>query len=65
MRGFSFVITFVINLKIIKDETKYSTFYLNLKVETTIHITGIYSIFESIYSMIVTKIRKCQVEGLG
>ena len=48
-----------------KDETKYSTCYLNSKTETINHDTNIDSIFESIYSAIMTKMQKCQGEGSG
>ena len=39
-----------------KDETKYSTFYLNSKAETVIHRPDTDNVFESIYSKIKTKI---------
>lgn len=58
LRGLKFVITLTLKFKktIIKDETKSSTFYLNLKAETIIHSGGIDSVFESIHRMILTKI---------
>ena len=65
IRGLKFVITLVIKLKEIKYESKYSTFYSNSKAETVIHNADIDSIFESICSMIVTKMWKFQAEGLG
>ena len=48
-----------------KDETKYSTFYLNSKAETVIHRPDTDNVFESIYSKIKTKIWKYQAEGSG
>ena len=49
-----------------KDEAKYNTFYWNSKAETIIHDLDIGNVFESIYSMIVTKIHKYQAEaGVG
>ena len=49
-----------------KDEAKYSTFYWNSKAETIIHDLDIGNVFESIYSMIVTKTHKYQAEaGVG
>ena len=47
------------------DETKYSTFYSNLKAETIIRDADVDSILESIYSMISTKTRKYQAESSG
>ena len=46
-----------------EDERKYSAFYSKLKAETIILDESIDSTFESIYSMIMTKIRKYKGEG--
>ena len=40
-------------------------FILNSKVETIIRSVEIYSIIGQIYSKIMTKIGKCQAEGMG
>ena len=67
LRDFKFVIISVLIFKksINEDETKYCVFYSNSKVETIIQDTDIDSIFESIYSTAVTKLRKYQAEGSG
>ena len=48
-----------------EDDAKHSIFYLDSKAETVILGTDIDRVFESIYSTIMTKIWKCQAEGLG
>lgn len=64
---FRFVLTLVLKLKktISKDETKYNTFCLNAKAETIIHDSGVGNMFQTMYSTIMTNIRKYQVEGSG
>ena len=67
LSGFKFVVTFVLKFKetINGDETKYSTFYSNLKAETIIRDADVDSILESIYSIISAKARKYQAESSG
>ena len=48
-----------------KQNVYLITFYLKSKREIIIHDTDIDSIFQSIYSTIMTKIRKYQAEDLG
>ena len=60
IRAFKFVTTSVLKLKktINEDKRKYSTFYLNSKVETFFHDTDIDSILEKTYSTIMTTIKE-------
>ena len=43
-------------------ETKYSTFYSNLKVETIISKTEIVDAFESIYITIISNMQKFKLD---
>ena len=47
------------------DETKYSTFYLSPKAETTINESDINNVFESIYNTITLNIQKYLVTVRG
>ena len=57
-----FSISYKLGLKIKKtineDDTQHGTFYLNSKAETIIHNADIDSVFKSIYSTFMIKIRK-------
>ena len=65
LRDFKFAITFFLKFRKTKneDERNYSAFYSKLKAETIILDASIDSTFESIYSMIMTKIQKYKGEG--
>ena len=65
--GFKFFITLFFKFKktVNKDETKFSTFYLNSEAETVIHDADIDSVYEAIYITIMTKIQKYLAEGSG
>ena len=67
LRGFKFVTALLLELKEIEshDATKYSTFYWNSKVETTINGSNIDNAFKSVYSAIISNIQKSLGKGLG
>ena len=69
LRVFKLVTTLVLEFSTIEndDETKYSTFYLNSKAETTVNEsnTSIADIFESIYITVISNIRKFVAKGLS
>ena len=67
LRGFKFVTALLLEFKEteIHDATKYSTFHLNSKVETTINRSNIDNAFKSIYSTIISNIQKSLGKGLG
>ena len=55
--------TLVLEFKEIEsdDETKFRTFYSNLKAEALINENDIDDVFESVYIMIISNIQKCSV----
>ena len=55
LKGFKFVKILVSKFKKVEncDQTKYSIFYLNSKVETIINEIDINDVFESVYSTII------------
>ena len=60
LRRFQLVIALISEIKKIEsdDETKYSTFCLNVKAEAIINETYIDDIFESFYITIIANIQK-------
>ena len=65
LRGFKFVKTLVLVFKKIEsnDETKYSSFCLNLKAEAVINESDIDDVLGSIYITIISNIQKSLVKG--
>ena len=59
-RSFKFVkIVFIDFNKIGTDDAvKYATFYCTSKAETTINVSGIDTVFQSIYTTIISNIQK-------
>ena len=59
--------TLVIMFKKIEseDKTKYNTFYSHTKAETIINESDIANVFKSIYTTIISNIRKSLGKGLG
>ena len=47
------------------DKTKYNTFYSNSKVETIVKESATDDVFESIYTTIISNIKKCLGKGSG
>ena len=60
LRGFRFVTTLVVVFKKIesKDKTKYDNFFSNSKAEIIINEIDIENVFKSIYTTIISKIKK-------
>ena len=60
LRGFRFVTTLVVVFKKIesKDKTKYDNFFSNLKAEIIINEIDIENVFKSIYTTIISSIKK-------
>ena len=48
-----------------EDKTKYNTFYSHTKAETIINESDIANVFKSIYTTIISNIRKSLGKGLG
>ena len=67
LRGFKFVTALLLEFKEteIHDATKYSTFHLNSKAETTINGSNIDNAFKLIYGTIMPNIQKSLGKGLG
>ena len=67
LRGLKLVATLVIMFKKIEseDKTKYNTFYSHTKAETIINESDIANVFKSIYTTIISNIRKSLGKGLG
>ena len=67
LRGFKFVTALVLGFNKIEndDETKFTTFYSNSKAETIVNESDIDDIFESVYTVIMSKIQKYLGKGSG
>ena len=67
LRELKLVATLVIMFKKIEseDKTKYNTFYSHTKAETIINESDIANVFKSIYTTIISNIRKSLGKGLG
>ena len=52
--------TLVLEIKKIQsdDRTVYSTFYLNLKAETTINESYMHDLFKSVYNIVISHIKE-------
>ena len=66
-RGFKFVAKLLSEFQTIEhvDETKFTTFYSNWKVETIITKSNIDDILEPIYTAIISNIQKYAGKGSG
>ena len=67
LRWFKFVTLLVVELKKMESdgETKYGTFYVSLKAEIIINESDVDTVFELIYSTIISNIQKSPGKGLG
>ena len=67
LRGFKFVIILVLVFKKIesKDKTKFDNFYSSSKAELIINESDTDNVFESIYSTIISNIKKSLGKGSG
>ena len=66
LRGFKFV-TLVLEFKKIESDnkSKYNTFYSHSKAETIINENDIVDLFQSIYTTVMSNIRKVLGKGSG
>ena len=67
LKGFKFVTTLVLVFKKIetKNKTKYDDFYSNTKAEIIINESDIDDVFQSVYTTIITNIKKSLGKGSG
>ena len=65
LRGFKFVTTLIVGFKKIESDNaaKYTTFYSNSKAETIIYESKIDDVFESIYTAVISNIKKYLRKG--
>ena len=67
LKGFKFVATLVLVFKKIetKNKTKYDDFYSSTKAEIIINESDIDDVFQSVYTTIITNIKKSLGKGSG
>ena len=67
LKGLKFVTTLVLVFKIIEseDKTKHDTFYSNSEAEIIISDSDIYDVCQSIYTTIISNIKKSLGKGSG
>ena len=67
LKGFNFVAALILVFKKIEivDKTEYDNFYSSLKAEIIIDESNIDDVFQSIYTTIITNIKKSLAKGSG